>query len=116
MTKSNMLNKIVCCNLNQFFGFLKQKDPINFWTISEINPYSGQRRVRGAAVRALTETQHSSSRLQRAVLQKSAATPQPAAAAVVLRYTTKRAPRANATPSETTARTRHAKRNKSKLA
>lgn len=80
MTKSNMLEKIVCCNLKQFIGFLKQKDPINFWTISEKNTYCGQRRVRGAAVRALTETQHSSSRLQRAVLQKSAATPQPAAA------------------------------------
>ena len=35
MTKSNMLGKIVCCYLKQFIGFLKQKDPINFWTISE---------------------------------------------------------------------------------
>ena len=58
--------------------------------------------MRGATVSALTETQHSSSRLQRAVLQKSAATPQPAAA---VGEATKRAPR-----------TRHAKRNKSKLA
>ena len=33
MTKSNMLGKIVCCYLKQFIGFLKQKDPINFWTI-----------------------------------------------------------------------------------
>ena len=82
-----MLDKIVCCYLNQFIGFPKQKDPINFWTISEKNTYCGLWRVRGAAVPALTETQHSSSRLQRAVLQKNAATPQPAAA-VVLRYTT----------------------------
>ena len=35
MTKFNMLGKIVCCYLKQFIGFLKQKDPINFWTISE---------------------------------------------------------------------------------
>ena len=35
MTKFNMLGKIVCCYLKQIIGFLKQKDPINFWTISE---------------------------------------------------------------------------------
>ena len=35
MTKSDMLGKIVCCYSKQFIGFLKQKDPINFWTISE---------------------------------------------------------------------------------
>ena len=34
-----MLGKIVCCYLKQFIGFLKQKDPINFWTISEKNTY-----------------------------------------------------------------------------
>ena len=47
---------------------------------------------------ALTETQNSSCRLQRAVLQKSAATPQPAAIVLGL---LQNAHRARASPSET---------------